>query len=85
MAVSMAFAGSETTAITLSAVFYYLLKSPFSLSTLLSEIDTKAREGYFKDNTHGVVTWTEYYPLFLSLPLISFYSRIPHARKRTES
>jgi cytochrome P450 len=59
VAVSMAFAGSETTAISLSAVFYYLLKTPHALSTLLGEIDTKAREGYFEDNTHGLVTWSE--------------------------
>jgi len=72
MAVSMAFAGSETTAITLSAVFYYLLKSPSSLNTLLSEIDTKAREGYFKDNTHGVVTWTEYSSP-LPFPSLNFF------------
>lgn len=41
MALSMIFAGSETTAISLSAVFYYLLKSPRCLSKLLEEIDTE--------------------------------------------
>jgi len=40
MAVSMAFAGSETTAISLSSIFYNLLKSPSSLSTLLAELST---------------------------------------------
>ncbi|KAF3054724.1 Cytochrome P450 monooxygenase andK [Trichoderma lentiforme] len=39
MALSMIFAGSETTAISLSAVFYYLLKNPRCLSKLLEEID----------------------------------------------
>lgn len=59
MAVSMAFAGSETTAISLSSVFYYLLKNPDSMEKLLAELDEKAKEGYFSDNEHGVVTWTE--------------------------
>lgn len=59
MAVSMAFAGSETTAISLSAVFYYLLKNPLCMKKLQEEIDSKAREGGFKDNEHGLVEWSE--------------------------
>lgn len=59
MAVSMAFAGSETTAISLSSVFYYLLKNPRCMKALMKELDDKAREGYFKDSEHGLVTWTE--------------------------
>jgi cytochrome P450 len=59
MAVSMAFAGSETTAISLSSVFYFLLKHPEKLGKVLEEIDGKAREGFFKDNENGLVTWTE--------------------------
>jgi len=59
MAVSMAFAGSETTAISLSSVFYYLLKNPRCMEVLLKELDNKAKEGYFKDGEHGLVTWAE--------------------------
>ncbi|KAH7412661.1 cytochrome P450 [Cadophora sp. MPI-SDFR-AT-0126] len=59
MAVSMAFAGSETTAISLSSVFYYLLKNPQCMEKLYQELDEKAREGHFKDNVQGVVTWSE--------------------------
>jgi cytochrome P450 len=59
MAVSMAFAGSETTAISLSAVFYYLLKNPRAMENLMKELDDKAREGFFKDREHGLVTWAE--------------------------
>ena len=59
MAVSMAFAGSETTAISLSSVFYYLLKNPRCMKVLMKELDDRAREGYFKDGEHGLVTWTE--------------------------
>jgi cytochrome P450 len=59
MAVSMAFAGSETTAISLSAVFYYLLKNPRTLAKLRDEIDGAAREGLFSDLETGLVTWTE--------------------------
>lgn len=59
MAISMAFAGSETTAITLSAIFYHLLKNPSILETLLKEIDEKARDGGFSDYKAGIVTWAE--------------------------
>ncbi len=59
MAISMAFAGSETTAISLSSVFYYLLKNPRCMEELYKELDSKAKEGYFADNENGLVTWTE--------------------------
>ncbi|KLU92843.1 pisatin demethylase, partial [Magnaporthiopsis poae ATCC 64411] len=45
MAVSMAFAGSETTAITLSAIFYYLLRTPRAMARLRAELDDAARAG----------------------------------------
>ncbi|OHE94281.1 cytochrome P450 [Colletotrichum orchidophilum] len=59
MAVSMAFAGSETTAISLAAVFYYLLRTPTALARLREELDTFAREGGFSDSETGLVTWAE--------------------------
>ncbi len=59
MAVSMAFAGSETTAISLSAVFYFLLKTPAALDRLRREIDDAARAGRFADHETGLVTWHE--------------------------
>jgi cytochrome P450 len=59
MAVSMAFAGSETTAISLSAIFYYLLRTPAALSRLRDELDDAGRKGHFGDITSGLVTWTE--------------------------
>ncbi|SPO04753.1 related to pisatin demethylase cytochrome P450 [Cephalotrichum gorgonifer] len=59
MAVSMAFAGSETTAISLSAVFYYLLRNPACLARLRQEIDDAARAGLFSDSESGIVTFSE--------------------------
>lgn len=59
MAVSMAFAGSETTAISLGAVFYYLLRTPAALKKLQAEIDEAGRAGAFGDNETGLVTWQE--------------------------
>ena len=59
MAVSMAFAGSETTAISLAAVFYYLLRNPESRSKLLDEMDNAARSGFIQDRPGRLVSWTE--------------------------
>lgn len=59
MAVSMAFAGSETTAISLSSVFYYLLKNPRCMEKVYEELDSKAKEGFFGDYENGLVTWSE--------------------------
>ncbi|KAK3998283.1 putative cytochrome P450 pisatin demethylase [Cladorrhinum sp. PSN332] len=59
MAVSMAFAGSETTAISLSSVFYFLLKTPRALARLRKELDDAARRGSFSDYETGLVTWHE--------------------------
>ncbi|KAH8170821.1 cytochrome p450 domain-containing protein [Sarocladium implicatum] len=59
MAVSMAFAGSETTAISLSSTFYYLLRNPGCLSRLRAELDDFARKGGFSDTTTGLVTFAE--------------------------
>ncbi|KAF4126445.1 Cytochrome P450, partial [Geosmithia morbida] len=59
MAVSMAFAGSETTAISLSAVFYYLLRNPGFYDKLVQELDEAARSGHFADCETGLVTFAE--------------------------
>ncbi|KAI9810480.1 MAG: hypothetical protein M1827_006256 [Pycnora praestabilis] len=59
MATSMAFAGSETTAISLSSVFYYLLKNPSSYQTLLAELDEAVRAGIIEDRLNGTVSWAE--------------------------
>ncbi|KAH7257841.1 cytochrome P450 [Fusarium tricinctum] len=59
MAVSMAFAGSETTAITLSAVFYYLLRNPTCYEKLQKELDEAAKAGAFSDYETGLVTFAE--------------------------
>jgi cytochrome P450 len=59
MAISMAFAGSETTAISLSAVFYYLMRNPEKMARLRQEIDDAARDGTFSNVEDGIVTWSE--------------------------
>ncbi|KAI4190566.1 MAG: hypothetical protein L6R41_000718 [Letrouitia leprolyta] len=59
MAVSMAFAGSETTAISLAAVFYYLIKNPECYRKLLAEIDCAVSSGIIEDRPDGLVSWTE--------------------------
>ncbi|KAI1455020.1 cytochrome P450 [Annulohypoxylon moriforme] len=59
MAVSMAFAGSETTAISLASVFYYLLRNPPTLTKLKKELDDASLSGIFSDYETGLVTWTE--------------------------
>ncbi|KAK8199087.1 pisatin demethylase [Phyllosticta capitalensis] len=57
--ISMIFAGSETTGISLSAVFYYLLKNPRVYQKLMEELDEAVRNGTIVDRENGTVTWTE--------------------------
>lgn len=57
MAVSMAFAGSETTAISLAAVFYYLIRNPACLATLRAEFDEAVTDGRLR--ARGLVSWAE--------------------------
>lgn len=59
MAVSMAFAGSETTAISLAAVFYYLLKNPVYMARLRTELDTAVADGTIDNRPTGLVSWSE--------------------------
>ncbi|KAL5343582.1 hypothetical protein BJX70DRAFT_385367 [Aspergillus crustosus] len=59
MAVSMAFAGSETTAISLAAVFYYLLKNPEYMARAREELDNAVRDGTVSNRATGLVTWAE--------------------------
>lgn len=59
MAVSMAFAGSETTAISLAAVFYYLLKNPHCYRKLFEELEGAIHAGIVEDRSSGLVTWAE--------------------------
>ncbi|KAL9612278.1 MAG: hypothetical protein Q9167_003101 [Letrouitia subvulpina] len=59
MAVSMAFAGSETTAISLAAVFYYLIKNPRCYQKLLAELDDAVRNGSVEDRPTCLVSWAE--------------------------
>ncbi|KAJ9668219.1 hypothetical protein H2201_001648 [Coniosporium apollinis] len=57
--VSMVFAGSETTAISLSTVFYYLLKHPRCYAKLMAELDGAVRDGTIADRENGAVSWAE--------------------------
>lgn len=59
MAVSMAFAGSETTGISLAAVFYYLLKNPRCYTRLRDEIDTAVASKVVQNRATGSVSWAE--------------------------
>ena len=45
IAISNVFAGSDTTAITMRAVFYYLLKNPQYMARLREEIDDARKRG----------------------------------------
>jgi cytochrome P450 len=52
------FAGSDTTAITLRAIFYYLLKNPNKLETLRKDIAQAETDGLFT-REDKLVRWTE--------------------------
>ncbi|KAF1816447.1 cytochrome P450 [Eremomyces bilateralis CBS 781.70] len=57
--VSMVFAGSETTAIALSAIFYHLMKYPSAYQKLMAELDGAVRTGLIEDRGNGTVSWAE--------------------------
>ena len=59
MAVSMAFAGSETTAISLAAVFYFLLRNQQAYEKLNKEISDAVESGKIENRPDGSVSWTE--------------------------
>ena len=52
------FAGSDTTAITLRAIFYYLLRDPEKLQRLLSELEEAEKAGRFSTDDR-LVKWNE--------------------------
>ncbi|KAK0260568.1 hypothetical protein LTR01_002444 [Friedmanniomyces endolithicus] len=56
---SMIFAGSETTAISLSSIFYHLVKHPRVYSKLMEELDEAARNGTIAERDYGKVSWAE--------------------------
>ena len=56
MTTSIALAGSDTTAISLSAVFYHLLHNPRCLKLLLQELEDATRSGAIEDSE--IVSWS---------------------------
>lgn len=56
---SMIFAGSETTAISLSSVFYHLLKHPRVYQKLMQELDEAAQSGQIEEREYNKVSWAE--------------------------
>lgn len=58
MTTSIALAGSDTTAISLAAVFYHLLKNPAYYKRLNNEIDEALRTGLIEDE-EGIISWQD--------------------------
>lgn len=56
---SMIFAGSETTAISLSSVFYHLIKHPRVYHKLMKELDEAAQNGIIAEREYAKVSWSE--------------------------
>ena len=56
---SMVFAGSETTAISLSSVFYFLLKHPPVYAKLMQELDAAVADGTVEARPDKTVSWAE--------------------------
>ncbi|KAF2001813.1 pisatin demethylase [Amniculicola lignicola CBS 123094] len=56
---SMVFAGSETTAISLSSVFYFLLKHPRVYAKLMRELDNAVADGIIESRLNRTVSWSE--------------------------
>lgn len=58
LTVANMFAGSDTTAITLRAIFYFLLKNPTQHRRLLDELEKSQADGRFA-RSDGLVGWEE--------------------------
>lgn len=56
--VSLVFAGSDTTAISLSSMFYFLLRNPRVYGKLMEEIDKAVEDGTILPHPAALVTWT---------------------------
>lgn len=56
---SMIFAGSETTAISLSSIFYHLIKHPRVHQKLMAELENAASNGTIAQRPHNKVSWIE--------------------------
>ncbi|TID23989.1 pisatin demethylase [Venturia nashicola] len=54
---SMVLAGSETTAISLSSIFYHLLRNPSCYQKLMQEIKSAVEEGVIPESTNEILTW----------------------------
>ncbi|KAM0205025.1 hypothetical protein ACHAQI_009573 [Fusarium lateritium] len=58
LTVANMFAGSDTTAITLRAIFYYLMKNPADMRTLINELAEEEKAGGFT-REDGLLLWNE--------------------------
>ncbi|KAF5986189.1 pisatin demethylase cytochrome P450 [Fusarium coicis] len=58
LTVANMFAGSDTTAITFRAIFYYLMKNPDDMKTLMSELAEEEKADRFT-REDGLVSWNE--------------------------
>lgn len=58
LTVANMFAGSDTTAITLRAVLYFLLRDPSKMEKLLEELDRESKAGHFSRDD-ALVLWEE--------------------------
>ncbi|KAF7846490.1 hypothetical protein BT93_L4246 [Corymbia citriodora subsp. variegata] len=56
---SMILAGSETTAISLSSVFYHVLKHPRTYQKLIDELDDAIQDGSIETRSNGKVSWAD--------------------------
>ena len=58
-AVSIAFAGSDNTAVTLTAIIYYLLKNPRTYDKLMAELDDAAANDRIPADPNEILTWEQ--------------------------
>ena len=58
-AVSTAFAGSDNTAVTLTAILYYLLRNPRTYKKLVEELDEAAIDGRLPADPDQIPTWEQ--------------------------
>lgn len=67
---SLIFAGSDSTAVSLSAILYFLMRNPICYRKVMTELNSAMANGSLKPNEAGVIAWSDARPDAKKLPYL---------------